>query len=376
MKVLLHVSGEIGTKGKNRIYFERKLAENIKKKVGKIKLKRAFGSFLLEIERKNKSKLKKIPGIAWIAEAVEIKRDLKSIKEKVFDYVKIKRLKNFDIDVRRQDKSIAKTSQEIRQELIKFLVAKGFKFKAKSRKIFLELNKDWWLIYSKKEKCLGGLPTSVSGKVIALISGGIDSSVASFLALKKGLEVVFVHFHNYPSNNYKAIEDKIIELIKKLNEYQMKSKVYVISFVKVQREIIKRVKPEHRMLVYRWLMFKIAEKIAREEKALALITGDSLGQVASQTLNNIAVILKQIEMPVLMPLLSFNKNEIIEMAKKIKTYEISIKQYSDCCSFMIAKHPTTKISEEKFKEILKNMNLNKIIKDSLSKNNVRVEIIR
>ena len=373
IKLLLHVSGEIGTKGKNRIFFERKLAENIRRKIEKVKIKRAFGSFLLEIEKKDKAKLKQIPGIAWIAEAIEIEKDLKVIKEKVLDYAKTKKFKNFDIEVKRQDKSIAKTSQEIRQELIKFLIANGFKFKPKSRKIFIELNKDWWLIYSKKEKCLDGLPTSTSGRVIALVSGGIDSSVASFLAMKKGLEIIFVHFHNYPSNNYKVIDDKIIRLIKKLNNYQIKSKVYIISFVKAQQEIIKKIKPEYRMLVYRWLMLKIASTIARKEKALALITGDSLGQVASQTLSNLTALLKQIEMPVLMPLLSFNKNEIIEIAKKIGTYEISIMPYADCCSFMIAKHPATKINEGLLKKLVKKIS-KKVLNETLKE--IRIEIIK
>jgi thiamine biosynthesis protein ThiI len=372
MKILLHVSGEIGVKGKNRIFFERKLAKNISKKI-KGKVYRSFGSFLIETEKKYKEKLKKIPGIAWIAEAEEIERDLKRIKKNVLDYFKKNKIKKFNLEIKRRDKNIEKNSQEIRKELTNFLIKKGFKF-YKPKKIFIELSKDWWVIYRKKEKCLGGLPTSTSGRAVSLISGGIDSAVASFLAMKKGLEIIYVHFHNYPSNYYKLIEDKIFEIIKRLNDYQIVSKTYIIPFSQVQKEIIKKVDAKQRYLFYKFLMLKIAERIAEKEKCKALITGDSLGQVASQTLENISCMNSFMTIPIFMPLLTYTKDEIVELAKKINTYEQSIVPYSDCCTFMVSKHPCTKINREKMEKLIRKFDVREIIEKSLKES--RVEIIR
>ena len=371
MKILLHVSGEIGTKGKNRLFFERKLAENIKKKI-KGEIIRSFGSFLIDTDKKFKEKLKKIPGIAWIAEVEEIDKDLNKIKENVWNYVKKQKIKRFNLEVKRRDKSIEKNSQEIREELIKFLKKKGLKF-SKSRKIFLELSKDWWVIYRKKEKGIGGLPTSTSGKVLSLISGGIDSCIASFLAMKKGLEVLYVHFHNYPSNDYFLIEDKILKIIKKLNDYQITSKIYIIPFGEIQKEIIKKVDSKHRYLIYKFLMLKIAEEIAKQNNCKALITGDSLGQVASQTLENITSLISFINLPIFMPLLTYTKDEIIEIAKKIGTYKLSIIPYSDCCSFMISKHPCTKIKKEEMEKLIKKFDVKRIVRKGLKES--RQEII-
>ncbi len=372
MKILLHVSGEVGTKGKNRIFFERKLAENIKKKI-KGKVNRSFGSFLIETEKEYKEKLKKIPGIAWIAEAEEIDKDLEKIGENLLRYVKKYRIKKFNLEVKRRDKSIEKNSQEIRENLTKFLIENGLKF-SKSKKIFIELSKDWWVLYRKKEKGIGGLPTSTSGRVVALISGGIDSAVASFLAMKKGLEVIFAHFHNYPSNDYEIIKEKILGIIKKLNDYQIESKLYIIPFSSIQKEIIKKVDAKHRYLVYKFLMLKISEAIAQKNNCKALVTGDSLGQVASQTLENIYSLTFFIDIPIFMPLLTYTKEEIIEIAKRIDTYNLSIIPYSDCCSFMISKHPCTKISKEKMEKLIKKFNVKKIIEKSLKE--CKTEIIR
>jgi len=367
MKVLLHVSGEIGTKGKNRIEFERKLAQNIRKKLKNALIKRSFGSFLLEIENKDKEKLKKIPGIAWISEVKESEKNLESLLNKTLELARERNLKEFDIEVKRAWKGFQYNSQEIRNKAIKMLKEKGLAFKPRSNKIFIEINKDWFAVFSEKEKGVCGLPTSMSGKAIVLISGGIDSAVASFLAMKKGLEVIFVHFHNYPSNDYKIIDEKLIRLIEKLSDYQIKSKVYIISFVRAQQEIIKNVDARFRMIFYRYLMFQIAQEIAKKEGAKVIISGDSLGQVASQTLENLSLIIKAIKTPILMPLIAYDKSEIIEIAKRIETYEITIVPYADCCSFMIAKSPATKMKEDVFKKIAKKINMKRIVKECLKK---------
>jgi thiamine biosynthesis protein ThiI len=380
-RILLHVSGEIGTKGKNRIFFERKLASNITKKIPEAKIKRSFGSFLLDIRKEDKEKLKKIPGIAWITEVkeVEARKEHEAIKEiltKTLELIKEKELREVDVEVKRAWKGFGMSSQEVREQLVRELKRRElFKPKA-TAKIFVEINKDWIVVGGEKEKGISGLPSGTSGRVVALLSGGIDSAVASFLAMKKGLEVIFVHFHNYASNDHSQIDAKIIGMVKVLNGFQLKSALYIIPLAKVQKEIIKRIDARHRYLVYKYLMLKIAEKIAKQNKAEALLTGDSLGQVASQTLTNITTLQSFVKIPILMPLLAFSKDEIVEMAKKIGTYELSIMHYSDCCSFMIAKHPATKIGKEKFRELLektKDEGLKKALAEAIK--NKRKEIV-
>jgi len=381
-RILLHVSGEIGTKGKNRIFFERKLASNITKKIPGAKIKRSFGSFLLDIRKEDKEKLKKIPGIAWITEVkeVEARKEHEAIKEilaKTLELIKEKELREVDVEVKRAWKDFGMSSQEVREQLVRELKRRElFKPKTKANRIFVEINKDWIVVGGEKEKAMGGLPSGTSGRVVALLSGGIDSAVASFLAMKKGLEVIFVHFHNYASNDHSQIDAKIVGMVKVLNDFQLKSALYIIPLAKVQKEIIKRIDARHRYLVYKYLMLKIAEKIAKQNKAEALLTGDSLGQVASQTLTNITTLQSFVKTPILMPLLAFSKDEIVEMAKKIGTYELSIMPYSDCCSFMIAKHPATKISKEKFREMLekiKDDGLKKALAEAMK--NKRKEIV-
>ena len=385
-KVLLHVSGEVGTKRKNRIFFERKLAENIRKKI-EAKIKRSYGSFLLEINKEDKEKLKKIPGIAWIAEVREIMPEeikpkekdetLKKILQEVFELIKDKGLDECDVEVRRAWKGFEKTSQQIREEIIKELKEKNL-FKPKSKnKIFVEINKDWIVVYGEREKGVSGLPTGTSGKAVCLLSGGIDSAVAGFLAMKKGLEVIFVHFHNYHSNDYSLIDQKIVEIVKVLNQYQLTSLLYIIPLAEAQKEIIKHIDAKYRYLIYKYFMLKIAEKIAKQNKAEAIVTGDSLGQVASQTLTNISTLLSHIKIPVLMPLISYSKEEIIDIANKIGTYSLSIIPYSDCCSFMIARHPATKINKENFEKLIKKKKIKKfkkILRDTMK--NIRKVVVK
>ncbi|MDP2951168.1 MAG: 7-cyano-7-deazaguanine synthase, partial [bacterium] len=192
----------------------------------------------------------------------------------------------------------------------------------------------------------------VSGKAVSLLSGGIDSPVASFLAMKRGLSLVFVHFHALPFVD-KASVEKVKELVKVLKKYQGNSKLYLVPFAEIQKEILLKTKEGLRVVLYRRLMFSIAQEIAKQEKAFGLITGENLGQVASQTIENIAVIESGLEMPVLRPLITYDKEEIIQKAKAIGTFELSIQEHQDCCSRFLPKHPETKanlkevLSEEK-----------------------------
>jgi thiamine biosynthesis protein ThiI len=202
-------------------------------------------------------------------------------------------------------------------------------------------------------------------KVISLLSGGIDSAVSSYLMLKKGADVVFVHFHNQTLQK-RQVENKVIKTAKILSKFtKKKTKLYLVPFKKLQQEIIKTVSPRSRMIVYRRVMFMIAEEIRKKEKAKGFVTGDSMGQVASQTLDNLEVLYDAVKEPIFTPLLGMDKIDIIKKAEEIGTFETSILPYSDCCSFMIAKHPETKASLAKIKEMESKIDLKKLIKEAL-----------
>lgn len=216
------------------------------------------------------------------------------------------------------------------------------------KQIFLEHRKSGWFLYFEKEKGSQGLPVGTSSKVLTLISGGIDSPVASYLILKRGAENIWLHFHSYPLASKVSVE-KVKKLGHFFLKYQPKLKIYFIPFVEIQKEFITKTSPKYRVLLYRRSMLRIAEKIAQREKCFALVTGESLGQVSSQTLVNLGIIEEVTALPVLRPLISMDKNEIIDLAKKISTYEISIEPQDDCCSLFVPSRITAEGKLEKVK---------------------------
>lgn len=215
-------------------------------------------------------------------------------------------------------------------------------------------NKKYFL-YFKKIKGAGGLPVSSSGKVLSLVSGGIDSPVAAFLAAKRGAENIWLHFHSFPLVSNSSIE-KTKELAQVFKKYQPNLKIYFIPFQKAQLEIKTKTPAKYRILLYRRLMFKIAERIAKKENCSALVTGESLGQVSSQTLPNMKIIEQAVKIPVLRPLIGFDKEEIIKIGQSIGTFNISIKPQEDCCTLFVPKHQTAEGKMDVVKELEKKIN--------------------
>ena len=322
--VVVHY-GEIGIKGKNRSFFEKKLVENIRWNVKDIKVlsvKRLLGRIVLDIDKSTniselRSKLENIFGITHFSFAIRISLDIEEIKKTSLSLISDK-LKSFRIKTVRSNKSFQYSSSQL-NELLGAYVLKNKKLKVDlenaDQTIFIEITDKDAFVYTEKIKSLGGLPVGVSGKVISLISGGIDSPVSSFLTMKRGCSVIFVHFFNSTINTKQAIE-KVISLVEVLSKYQFKTKLYLVPFENIQKEIIKIIPSKYRMIVYKRFMFRISEKILENEKALAFVTGDNIAQVASQTLENINVITKPAHYPVLSPLLGFDKEEIIRLLKK------------------------------------------------------------
>ncbi len=366
MKCVLVHYGEIGIKGGNRQYFEKKLVDNIKRSV-KCRVERQRGRIILKDVKVNEvEKLGKIAGISSYSIAEEVTLDMAKIKKAVAAAVKKNREKTFRITARRSNKSFKYNSVELNR-LLGGVVIKATKMKVDLHnpdiEIFVEIA-DKAYIYAEKISGIEGLPVGTAGRVVCLISGGIDSPVAAYRMMTRGCRVVFVHFHNYD-----PFKSKIEMLVKIMSSYQNKSVLYLIPFKEVQQEIIKKTmnSSKYRMLLYRRLMMQIAEQIAKKEKALGLVTGDSVAQVASQTLQNLNVIYETIKLPVFSPLIGSGKNEIINQAKHIGTYETSIRPYTDCCSVLIGKHPATHADVATVKKLEKKLRIASLVKKALKK---------
>ncbi len=368
---------EIALKGKNRKFFEKKLIENIKKQLNPLlwqSVQKISGRIIIKLKENTKNQsaiinaLEKIPGIAYFAFAINSEQNILAIKAQALKILRQEKFKTFKISTKRSKKDFFLTSPEINEIIGAFVVEKLNKkvdLKIPDITYFIEIVETFAFIYLQKIKGMGGLPVSTSGKAIALISGGIDSPVAVFYGLKRGLKIIFVHFHAYPYTNKQSIE-KVEKIVEIFNQYQSNSKLYLVPFADIQKEIIISVPANLRIIFYRRLMFQIAEKIAEREKTLALITGESLGQVASQTLENIKVVEESVNILILRPLIGLDKEEIINKAKKINTFEISILPDQDCCTRFLPKNPKTKAKLENIKIAEKKLNnIDKLISETI-----------
>ena len=250
------------------------------------------------------------------------------------------------------------SSQDLEREIGTIITGKA-NLKNPDKEIFVEVRDNNTYIFTKTYRGLGGFPAQTAGKAIVFLSGGIDSPPAAFLIMKKGCRVVFLHFHSFPLVSKKSIE-KCQEIIKKLNNYQLESKLILFPFQKIQLKLKTEAPAKYRIILYRRSMMRLGEKIAKKEKAQALVTGESLAQVSSQTLTNLATIEEAIKLPIFRPLISHDKEEIILIANKIGTFNISIKPQEDCCTLFTPPHPATAAKIEAVKEIEKQVGIEKL----------------
>ncbi len=368
---------EIGLKGKNRKFFEEKLVENIKKALSKDSfefVKRISGRIIVKLtdtglkqKDKIKKSLKNVFGMVFFVFAYSVKPEIKTINKKALEILGQEKFKTFKIQTQRSDKDFPLKSPKISETVGAFIV-KNLKKKVKLENpdttLFIEITKDYAFLYTEKISAYGGLPVSTGGRAVVLLSGGIDSPVAGFLTMKRGVKAIFVHFHAHPYTD-KASIDKVKRIVRILNKFQFSSKLYLIPFADVQKQILLKVSARLRVIFYRRLMMKIAEVIAKKEKALALVTGDSIGQVASQTLENIFVISEAVNMPILRPLIGFDKEEIIDLAKKIDTFNLSILPYQDCCARFLPARVETRANLKQVKSEEKKLDTEELVKKTL-----------
>jgi len=375
MYVICHYS-EIGLKGNNRDFFEKKLVSNIKQVV-KGEVRRISGRLLIELEETDKEeveeKLKNIPGIAYFAFVYSCEQDIDAIKNKAVEVLKEKEFNSFRITTKRSNKRFEFTSQEVSEKVGAKVVEaydKKVDLEDYDLNLRIEIVEDYAFIYFEKIKGVGGLPVGVSGKVISLLSGGIDSPVASYYAMKRGAELVYIHFSSYPFTEQKSVE-KAEKIVDELNKFQINSKLYIVPFSDIQQQILTNCEGSFRVILYRRFMLRIAERIAEKEKAKALLTGESIGQVASQTLENMRAVEEVSKLPVLRPLVGMNKQEIIDKGKEIGTYDISILPAEDCCQRFIPKHPETKANLNEVEEEEKRLETEELIEEAIEKMEVK-----
>ncbi len=380
---------EIGIKGGNRHYFEKILAKNIKEKLAKElpnnfkSIQRISGRILIKLTSKEiktsltayRLLLTTCFGIANFSFAYESEQDIKTLKKDCWELIKNKKFKTFRITAQRSQKKFPLTSEEINREIGAYIVEKsGKKVNLNNSDIncFIEIVEKRAFIYLKKIKGPGGMPVGANGKALTLLSGGIDSPVAAYYALKRGVKTDFIHFHSMPYTSPASIK-KVKDLARTLNKFQLTTKIYLVPLADIQEKIVSETPEKLRIILYRRMMLRLTENIARDKNYLALYTGESVGQVASQTLENINATEDAIKLPILRPLIGFDKEDIIEKAKEIGTYETSILPHEDCCTRFVPRHPETKANLREVYAAEKKLNIEKMTKEAAE--NIKTEII-
>ena len=342
---------EIGLKGRNRDRFEEQLCANVRKALTGLPFKtvRRISGRLLVILRPDSPedavarRLRTVFGIAYVAPAVVCAQDIETVRETTWRLVQDRTFRTFKIDAKRSEKRYPMTSVEINIDVGDCIrIRSGAKVQLNSPELtcHIEIVEKIALLFTDRLRGPGGLPVGVSGKAVSLLSSGIDSPVASYRIMKRGVEIVFVHFHSQPYTNRNS-QRNVEEIVSVLTRRQYRSTLYLVPFIGVQEKIMAGAPASHRVILYRRAMLRIAERIALKEKAKALVTGENIGQVASQTLSNILTINEVATLPVLRPLSGDDKEEIIAAAQRIGTYDISIEPYEDCCSLFVPSHPET-----------------------------------
>lgn len=343
---------EIALKKGNRAYFTELLKRNLLAVVRDLGAKeiRSLPARLL-LTFKNDvpqailiERMDTVFGVANFSIVERTARDIDVLRARILESLDGSRFESFRVETQRGDKTFPFTSPEINRQLgaaVKEQTGARVDLENADFTVTVEiLPRDAFFGFNKIAGA-GGLPVGASGRVVSLISGGIDSPVAAYRMMQRGCRLIFVHFHSVPFQD-KTSQDKVRQLVTRLTRHQFASRLHLVPFGEIQRRIVAAVARPLRVVLYRRMMLRIAEAIARKEKGKALVTGESLGQVASQTLDNMAIIQQAARLPILRPLVGMDKQEIIDQARRIGTFEISIIPDQDCCQLFVPKHPATK----------------------------------
>lgn len=347
-KLIMIKYGELSTKKDNIKVFVEKLCNNIKKKLKDydITITKNKVRMFIDIKENDENeivkKLQEVFGIYSIVICYKVNETIEDINKESYELLKRISFKTFKVETNRANKNFKYNSMEV-SKLVGAHILKNIpniKVDVHNPDVILsvEIRNDYTYIYTSEIKGLGGYPTGIQGKGLLMLSGGIDSPVAGYLANKRGVDIDCIYYESPPHTSIDA-KNKVITLAKKLSKYGSNINLYVIPFTKIQEEIYKNIDSTYMITIMRRMMYRIAEKVAKKIKAKIIINGESIGQVASQTLTSMYVINNVSNMPVIRPVACLDKLEIIEIAKKINTYDTSILPYEDCCTIFVPKHP-------------------------------------
>lgn len=354
-KIIIIKYGELTTKKDNINYFIKVLKDNIKKALINVESEITYDKGRMFIKTSSYEevleKLKKVFGIHEIIIGYELENtSYQNIKDNIISLVKGKKFDTFKVVSKRSDKTYPLNSMELSRklggELLKCMHNIKVDVHNPELTINVEVRNKCALIYFEKHRGLGGYPVGTLGKGMLMLSGGIDSPVAGYLAIKRGVKLEAVYFESPPHTSIEA-KNKVFSLAKKLAIYNQDINVHVINFTEIQEAIYKNIPKEYLITIMRRMMYRITEKLAKKKKAKVIVNGESIGQVASQTLTSMSVINEVIKMPVIRPVACFDKLEIIDIAKKIDTYETSILPFEDCCTIFVPEHPVINPESEK-----------------------------
>lgn len=374
--------GEVALKGMNKPYFEKMLVNRIKKllkKFDNVEAYRHEGLIFVRADKKHDpemiiGEISKVFGVASISPALECESELNSIGDAavalMMDLIEKKGIKTFKVDAKRADKNFPVKSPEIARIIgAKVLVGcKVLKVDVHNPDcvLFVDLRKDKSYVFEQKISGFGGLPLGTNGKGMVLLSGGIDSPVAAWMMAKRGMLIEAVHFHSYPYTSQRA-QEKVEDLARIIAQYCGRFKMNVINLLPIQEQIVENCPEEETTILVRRFMMRIAEKVAQKSDCSMLITGENLGQVASQTAEALVVTDATVKMPVMRPLIALDKVDIIQKAKDIGTFETSIMPYEDCCTVFLPKHPATKPKLEKILESESKLDVDALVEAAVEK---------
>ncbi len=362
---------EPALKGKNRPMFIRRLASNLRRAIKGTGVTRVWQSHLMIcLDLRDdadwdavRQRVGDCMGVAKFYLAHKVPPDLDAVKELLLSELPLHRFDTFRITAHRSNKRFPMRSGDINREMgtyVEELTGAGVRLKGADLEIFIDVVSDGMLVYFDPIQGYGGMPVDSSGTTMALMSGGIDSPVAAWQMMRRGSRVKLVHFHSHPLVDSSSIE-KATELSEILTRYQYDAELLLAPFAGVQQRIIVDVPPPYRVLLYRRFMVRIAEALARQQGIAALVTGESLAQVASQTLENIAIVDSAAKMPILRPLIGSNKNDIVDIARQIGTFPVSIIPDQDCCSLFVPRHPVTKGSAKVVERLEKSLPVEELV---------------
>lgn len=379
-KLIMIKYGELTTKKANRKVFINLLYENILKMLEKTPVSIYKDRVRMYIECEDYvleqvvAKLKKVFGIHSIVICHKVNTNIEEMEKKALELVKKQEYHTFKVETKRADKTFSISSMEMNQKM-GGIILKNTNLKVDVHNpdviLHIEIRREGTFLYTNEEKGLGGYPVGIQGRGMLMLSGGIDSPVAGYLALKRGVAIDCVYFESPPHTSIEA-KNKVIALTKIINAYSLSIRLFVVPFTEIQETIYKNVPADYMITIMRRIMYRISEELAKKNKAKVIFNGESIGQVASQTLTSMQVINEVTSMPVIRPVACMDKLEIIDIANKIGTYETSILPFEDCCTIFLPKHPVIHPVLEKAKQYEESFAYESLIKKAIQ----NVEVIK